>query len=535
MKLEQARAGALPTLCAAVAAALLCAVAAPAAALDASAPPPQTVAQPIEPEKLALAVQRLDGLAEDLLARTGVPGLAVAVVHQGETLYARGFGLRRAGGEETVDAGTVFQLASLSKSVAATVVARQVGIGAVDWQTPVVEQLPWFRLADPWVTRQVTLADLFSHRSGLPDHAGDDLEDLGYGRREILERLHLLPLGRFRADYAYTNFGLTAAAEAVAAASGTDWASLAEQTIYRPLGMASSSSRFADFERRANRATGHVRTAEGFAARRQRRPDAQSPAGGVSASARDFARWMIMVLDEGRFEGRRIVEPAALLQALTAKVVSAPSYAADARPSFYGHGFNVSVQPSGLVTLGHSGAFYLGAGTTFQLVPAAELGIAVFTNGSPIGAAEALAAQFLDIAQFGEVTRDWIAAYGALTAPMMEPVGALAGREPPAVPHAARALQAYVGRYRSAYAGDAEVVVEAGALVLQLGPPARRLRHRLRHSDGDSFYFEAFGENAPEGSRSRVAFEPGPDGAIEGLTVELLDEEGLGAFARLPD
>lgn len=508
-------------------------LAAPAAALDASAPPPQAVAQEIEPENLSRAVESLDRLAESLRAETGIPGLAVAVVHEGETLYAKGFGRRRADGTEPVDADTVFPLASVSKSVAATVVARQVGAGVVEWQTPVAEHLPWFRLADPWVGERVTIGDLFSHRSGLPDHAGDALEDLGYGRREVLERLSLLPLEDFRAGYAYTNFGLTAAAEAVAAASGTDWESLSEQAIYAPLGMSSTSSRHADFERRANRATGHVLTEQGFVAREQRNPDAQSPAGGVSASVRDFARWMTMVLDEGRFEGHQVVAPEALLEATSGQVVSAPSYAPDARPSLYGHGFNVGIQPSGLVTLGHSGAFYLGAGTTFQLVPAAGLGIAVFTNASPIGAAEALAAQFLDIAQFGEITRDWVSGYAALTAPMLEPTGELAGQAPPAEPRPPRALEAYAGRYHGDYPGAAEVAVEEGALVLRLGPEAHP--HRLDHWDGDSFVFEVFGENAPEGSRSAVVFEPGAEGGIAGLTVELLDENGLGGFTRLPE
>ena len=87
----------------------------------------------------------------------------------------------------TVDADTVFQLASVSKSVGATVVAHEVGIGTVDWDTPVISKLPGFALADPWVTDHLTISDLYTHRSGLPDHAGDGLEDLGYNRAQVLE------------------------------------------------------------------------------------------------------------------------------------------------------------------------------------------------------------------------------------------------------------------------------------------------------------------------------------------------------------
>ena len=142
-----------------------------------------------------------------------------------------------------------------------------------------VDKLPWFALSDPAVTRVLTIGDLYSHRSGLPDHAGDKLEDLGYDRRFILERLRQLPLAPFRISYAYTNFGVTAAAEAVATAAGTSWEDLSEQVLYRPLGMASTSSRFADYEARADKALGHIRTGDGYRPLFRRDADAQSPAG----------------------------------------------------------------------------------------------------------------------------------------------------------------------------------------------------------------------------------------------------------------
>ena len=108
----------------------------------------------------------------------------------------------------------------------------------------------------------MTIGDLYSHRSGLPDHAGDELEDLGYDRRQVLERLKYLPLAPFRITYAYTNFGLTAAAEAVAAAAGKSWEDLSDEVLYRPLGMTSTSSRFADFMARPDHAVGHVKVGD---------------------------------------------------------------------------------------------------------------------------------------------------------------------------------------------------------------------------------------------------------------------------------
>ena len=121
-----------------------------------------------------------------MLERSGVPGASITVVHGDEVVYARGFGVRDLDSGEPVDEETVFQLASLSKPISATVVSALVGRGELDWSDPVVEHTPGFELSDPMVSERVSVGDLFSHRSGLPDHAGDLLEDLGFDREEIL-------------------------------------------------------------------------------------------------------------------------------------------------------------------------------------------------------------------------------------------------------------------------------------------------------------------------------------------------------------
>jgi CubicO group peptidase (beta-lactamase class C family) len=488
-------------------------------------PPPQVAGVAIPDGQVAAAVARLDGLVEEMQARTGIPGIAVAVVSGGAAVHARGYGVREVGKPEPVDADTVFQLASMSKSVGATVVANEVGAGTVGWDTKATELLPWFALADPAATAMLTVGDLYAHRSGLPDHAGDDLEDLGYGRRQVLERLRFAPLTRFRDSYAYTNFGLTAAAEAVAAAAGVDWETLSETAIYAPLGMTRTSSRFADFMARDNRAVPHVRAGDGWAAKYQRQPDAQTPAGGVSSSANDMAKWMAMVLAGGE----PLVDPGALLPALSPQAVSSPPYAPDARAGFYGFGFNVAVSPAGRVMLSHSGGFALGAATNFVLLPSAGVGIVVLSNAAPIGAVEAIGLGFMDLVQFGEVTRDWFAAVEPLMTPMLAPFGKLAGEEPPADPSPARPLESYAGTYANDYFGPLEVAVEHGVLVMKAGPAG--MSFGLRHWDGDTFVFEPRGENASEGSVSEVSFRVG-DGRAEAVTVEFWNEAGLGTFAR---
>lgn len=498
--------------------------AAPPAPVLATEPPPLVAAIPLPDNAVEKAVAKLDGIAEELMSSSGIPGLAVAVVHAGKAVYTKGFGVRDVRRPDKVDTDTVFQLASLSKPLAATVVARQVGVAALRWDTPIVDKLPWFALADPAVTRMVSVGDLFAHRSGLPDHAGDMLEDLGYDRRAVLERLRLLPLSPFRTSYAYTNFGVTAAAEAVASGAGASWADLCDRVLYRPLGMDSTSSRFADYQSRPNKAVGHVKTDDGYQPRYTRDPDAQSPAGGVSASVNDLTHWLTMMLADGRYRGANMIEPAALLAALTPQSVSSPPTQPAMRPGFYGYGFNVGTTSAGRTQFSHSGGFSLGAATNLVIIPSADVAIVALTNAAPSGIPETLTAEFADLVQFGEVRQDWRKLYGQAFAEMSAPVGDLVGKSPPADPAPARPLSAYTGSYANPYWGPVVVAEKDGELTLAIGP--RPEVYPLRHWDGDVFTFALTNENAPAGSVSKASFDGGR------LTLEYYDDDEMGTFTR---
>ncbi|WP_428927226.1 serine hydrolase [Marinibacterium sp. SX1] len=503
----------------------------PALALPDPMPaPPATVLLPVPDERIDAAVAALDAIAQQMMDRSGIPGMSVAVVHEGETIYAKGFGLRAVGQDAPVDADTVFLLASLSKSVGSTVVATQISDTALTWDTPVSELLPWFDMGDGWITEHVTIGDLYAHRSGLPDHAGDDLEDLGYDRRTVLDRLHLLPHHAFRTQYAYTNFGLTAAAEGVANAADTTWAELSESALYQPLGMESTSSRHADYMARDNRAASHMMGDAGYKVADLRQPDAQSPAGGVSSSANDMARWMTMVLAEGLAGETRLIAEDALRPALAAQSINGLPMSPAARGGFYGYGFGVGVRATGRVQISHSGGFALGASTNFTLLPDLDLGIVVLTNAPPTGAAEALAAAFMDQVELGVETRDWLAGYAPIMASLTAPFGRLVGQNPPENPAPAHPNDTYVGQYDNAYFGPARVVAGDDGLVLQLGPEARELA--MQHWDGDAFIVRPMTENQPQGSVSLVEFVLEDGSSKASMTIEHLDEEGLGVFLR---
>jgi CubicO group peptidase (beta-lactamase class C family) len=372
----------------------------------------------------------------------------------------------------------------------------------------------------------VTLRDAFSHRTGVPAQAGDLLEDLGFDRDEILYRFrYLRPSGGFRADYAYTNFMLTAAGVAAANAAGTTWEDLVESRIFVPLGMTRSSARAADFQAADNRATIHL-IEDGVAAPRfKRTPDAQSPAGGVSSTINDMNKWLVLQLNEGRFAGKQVVDADALAATHLPQIVTGTGR--DGRATLYGLGWIVGYGDDGLVRLSHSGAFFIGARTEVTLLPGEGLGIVILANAFPTGAPETITNAFIDTLLHGEPQYDYLSIFEPIFSALIDHPEHV----PPADPVAALPAPAYTGLYENDYYGAAEVTQdEGGALVLLLGPGKRPFE--LRHLDRDAFVFDFVGLG-DEGERQVLASFGSLDGrGAATLTIDLFDATGQGTFAR---
>jgi CubicO group peptidase (beta-lactamase class C family) len=485
-------------------------------------------------EKVKAALPELEKLAEKALRDSGIPGMAIAVVYKDQSVYLKGFGVREAGKAERVDTDTIFQIASMSKPIASTVLAVLAGEKVITWDDRIIDLDPGFRMYDPWVTQNVTLRDMFSHRSGLQDHAGDELEDMGYDRAEILRRLrYLKPGSSFRSHYAYTNFGITEAAVAAARAAGKPWEELSAEKLYRPLGMGSTSSRFDDIAAAGNRALLHVRIDGKWVARHTRNADAQSPAGGVSSSVRDLAQWLRLQLGKGRLDGKQLVDANALAETHRPVVVTGPP--ADPgrdRADLYALGWNVRYDDRGRVILSHSGAFSMGAATTVVLIPSEDLGITVLTNAFPIGIPEALACCFIDLTHHGKVEKDWFVLFKRAFEAMFNAMASDATdySKPPTQPLPSLPADAYAGTYRNEYFGDIRISVKEKGLVLQLGP--RKTLYPLNHYDRDIFAYLQEGEAAD--SLSGVVFRIGPDRKAASAVVEGLNEKGQGTFIRVP-
>src|SRR6266536_1612229 len=440
------------------------------------------------------AVREVEKLAQKQIQENTLPGLAIAVVFQDKVVYAKGFGVRDVNTKAAVDADTVFQVASVSKSVGSTVVAELVGEGKIAWDSKLRTLDPAFAMFDPWVTREITIRDMYAHRSGLPEHAGDLLEDLGFSRAEILHRLRYQhPESSFRSHYAYTNFGLTEAAAAAAKAYGLDWEDASKQKLYTPLGMASTSSRYADFVARTNKALGHVLVDRKWVQKFKRDPGAQSPAGGVSSSVNDVTKWMRLQLANGNLDGKQIVDEKALAETHHPQMLTGFNPFTQ-MPTFYGLGWNVSYDQQGRLRLNHSGAFALGAATHVNLIPAEQLGIVVLTNACPIGLADALGTTFMDVALYGKSTQDWFTLFRQIYSNPAA-IGTTLGfdySKSPAAPAPALKNDAYIGRYANDFFGDISVVEKDSGLAIVQGP--KKMAFTMKNYDRDTFTYETIGE-----------------------------------------
>ena len=310
---------------------------------------------------------------------------------------------------------------------------------------------------------------------------------------------------------------------------GLEWEEAAEQKLFKPLGMTSTSSRYADFVGRANKALGHVLVDGQWVQRFKRDPDAQSPTGGVSSSVNGLAKWMRLQLANGKFDGKQIVNEKALAETHHPHMLTGFNPFTQL-PTFYGLGWNVSYDPEGRLRLNHSGAFALGAATYVNLVPGEQLGIVVLTNAYPLGIAEALGTTFLDIALYGKPTQDWFAIFKQVYSNPAA-IGTVLGfdySKPPASLAPALKNSAYVGRYANDFFGDISIIEKDGGLAIVQGP--KKMTFAMKHYDRDTFTYETQGENAV--GQSGITFTIGPDGTATKVLVENLDVHDEGVFKR---
>jgi CubicO group peptidase (beta-lactamase class C family) len=417
----------------------------------------------------------LDDYIQRAMVDWEVPGLAIAVVKDDSVVYARGYGLREVGSPHRVDENTLFAIASTTKAMTAAALGMLVDEERVDWDDPVIRHLPGFQLADPYVSRELTIRDLLTHRSGLARH---DLLWIAapFDRNEILQRArHLPPNGRFRADYGYHNVMYIAAGEVVGAASGRSWDDFIAERLLRPLGMHRSTTRSADVANRDNVATSHTRVGGTVTPLERRNYDNIGGAGAAWSSARDMAQWVRLHLGGGRFEGSRLLAPETVRELHSPQTIIRPDSVAERlfpATNFRAYGLGWSLQDyHGRKLVHHSGSINW-TRTQVGMIPDENVGVVIITNLSSSNLQHALMYRVLD-AFLGLPPRDWSGDYLALARRAEErsaeqrrraEAARIAGTRP-SLP-----LDAYAGTYSSDLFGAMQLNREADGLVLRYAP-----------------------------------------------------------------
>lgn len=490
------------------------------------------------PAPAALDPAQLGAWVEAARERFEVPGIAVAVVKDGQVVFEGGWGVRELGQPDPVDAHTLFAIASNTKAFTAASLAMLADEGKLSLEDRVVEHLPEFRMADPYVTAQMRVRDLLTHRSGLGLGAGDLLFWPGsdYSTEEVVARLKDVPLASsFRERYAYDNILYAAATLLIERVSGQSYAQFLQQRFFDPLGMA--GTRFnADALRPGDRAaSGHAKA--DFTTLRPTFPltwHNAAGAGGIYSSVHDMARWMNAQLAGGRytdaegreqrlFSERRHKSMWTLHTPINIPEPAVPELAAS-RPDFlgYGEGWMLSTY-RGEKLVWHTGG-WPGMVSRVTLVPGRNLGVVVLTNQESGGAFNAVTLHVLDAFLQPAERVDWVAAYAAAAEKSKaraddawaKRVAARDKRSKPSLP-----LSGYAATYRDAWYGDVEVKQENGRLLMRF-TRSPLLVGELQHWQHDTFLVK-WRERTLNGD-AFVTFHLDPDGKVREARMEAASE-----------
>src|SRR5690606_22486080 len=364
------------------------------AAIVATPPDDRPAPLPADIQHMPLAsgfdVRVFEAMAQDLVADQRVPGLALAVVHQGRVLSARGYGITDVDRAEPVDAHTVFRLASLSKSFAGTLTGLLVSEGALRWDSRVSDYMPSLQFSDPTAAQQLTVADVLSHRVGLKRHTYDRDIEANADYHSLVQRLSAAPMMCAPGEcYGYQNVAFSLIGDVVFATSGQFYSEAVTRRIFKPLGMNDASLGLDGITASARWARPHVRSGAGWASLLPKPTYYRlAPAAGVNASISDMAQWLIA--QSGR---RPDVLPAPLLATLQSPIVGTPgeirgsSWRRDRlNAAGYGLGWRI-YDYSGHRLVFHGGAVQ-GYRGVMAMLPERDLGVVILwnsTSGLPSG------------------------------------------------------------------------------------------------------------------------------------------------------
>jgi len=468
---------------------------------------------------LKIDAPRLRKMVEGVRRLGRIPGAALAVVANGETVFAEGFGVRNLERQLPLDADTLYPIASTSKSINATLLGMLVDEGKLSWDAPVQAYLPWFRLKDSLASEQVTLRDLVVMRTGLPRHDWLWMEN-PIDRAAIAERLRYLDASAgFRERFQYNNLTVTTSGYLAEVVTGKSWEALVQERILTPLGMHRTAFSAAS----SNPCTlgYHENELRELLAGRRVACEVTAPSGGViHSTVEDMARWILFNLNGGCVDGKQLIQPSTLREIHSPQIVAGNDASARKPNAAYAIGWTLDTY-NGYRRVSHGGYLHdVHSEVTF--FPTENLGIVAFVNfGAPMLALLLCEHTFDLIKGLSPVStaEARLAEYEKSIAKTREQ-RARAHRELNTAP--SHPTDHYAGKYGHPAYGTIEISAEGGQLVLVRGGLTLPLEH-WHYDTWVAAENDLFAIHSPHAfdRASRILFEMDLDGRINALSLAL--------------
>lgn len=438
-----------------------------------------------------------------------VPGAAVGIIQGDKLIYTKGFGTKEIGKSQPIDDQTIFPIASVTKAFGATTLALLVDKGLLDWNDEVVKHDRTFMLYVPWVTRNFQIIDLFAQHSGLVSQALSDLFELGFEPSRILKILrNVKPVSSFRSTFTYQNTLQLELDPLCLELMSKSWDVVAQENILDPLEMSHTYFKLNDFYRHENRTACHILLDDNQVQMIPLVPfiDATGPSGCMMSCVQDLAKWIVMQLANGKYNGKQVISENNL------KVTRTPQTVIDTS-TFYALGWVVS-QHNSYTVIWHSGTIE-GAHSLLAFVPEANLGIIILSNLSETQMAEAAAFRFFDLA-FNRPEKDYSVEY--LETRKNNIASEEKDLQAPKDPSPALPLENYLGKYSSDVYGACEIAINNEKLSLILQQPDKPTA-TLKHWHRDIFLieWEGFLHTIDFNRGSKLIFDEEPTGKIGGF------------------
>jgi len=476
-------------------------------------------------QNLDQKLAEIDAYAEKVRKDWQVPGMAIAIVKDDKVIFAKGYGVRKLGTNLKVNKDTLFAIASNSKSfttASLSILIDEKKIGG--WNDKVSKYLPRFKLYNPYVTSELTIRDLVSHRVGLGTFSGDMLwYETNYSNDEILRRLkYLKPTRGFRTGFGYQNLMFIAAGKVIENVSGKSWGEFVTERLLKPLKMNRTTTSIKDLK--DNAAFPHNESGgNGLRVLHRGNVDGVAAAAGLNSSVSDMANWLRTQLNGGKFEGKQIFsarnawtmhQPSVILPISRASSRFIPSK----QFNTYGLGWNVW-NYLGRKVVSHGGGLD-GMISRTSMMPEEKLGLVVLTN-SEQSVPTIMQYKIYDVFRNAK-KRDWSAEYMGF-----RKRGEIQAAKAKKKVEAARklntkptlALKDYVGTYSGKMYGEATIREENGKLVLRL-KPAPNFVADLTHWHYDTFQIKwrpSVAYNFPQGF---VVFHINKAGKVSEMEVD---------------